>query len=374
MESLGKDQLEEIPLFQKLPKLRGIVPHVRLITSQTPVFKLEKLGSELGVGGLYLKDDGLTGTLFGGNKVRKLEFLLADALSKKAKRVLTFGAAGSNHALATAVYAKSLGLETTALLMPQTKTPSCHTNLLYHTVIGTDLHAVPREDFEAKKDELVKFYEEKEGVAPYVIPTGGSNEIGVMGYVNAAFELASQIEAKVLPTPDYIYVAASTCGTASGLILGLKILKLKTAVRPIRVSETGLWTQNRYELFIREMDGFLKEKTGVSAVEENDSIPEIRDYLGKGYGAETAELREAMNLAKETENVNLEIVYTAKSMAALIEDARKGELKDKTVLYWKTNNSIDLGPYVQKGDAKKLPDALRKYIDQPSKEAETGSQ
>lgn len=353
---------KETPLFKAIPKLKEKIPHIALTEGPTPVFKLEKLGAYLGIEKLYCKDEGATGTLYGGNKPRKLEFLFGDAISKGAKRVITFGAVGSNHAVATAAYAKKLGLAATALLVPQPKTESCHKNLLYHSVLGTELIMVTAETREAKTQELIKLYEEKEGVAPYVIPTGGTNEIGILGFVNAGIELSYQIEAGDMPPPDVIYIASGTSGTISGITIGLKIMKQKATLKPIRVSDPAFWTQARTDDFIKQTASILEKQAGISIDIQETDCRIIDDYYGKGYGVETPEIREVLDTVAKLEGLNLEIVYTTKPMAALFDDAKKGELAGKVVLYWKTNNSIDLKPMIEKGDKSLLPQEFQEYV------------
>ena len=364
MEStkIQNEKVKEVPLFKAIPELKEKIPYVSLIDGATPIFKLEKLGAHLGIDQLYCKDDGKSGSLFGGNKPRKLEFLLADAVAKGSKRIITYGAAGSNHAIATAAYAKKLGLTITALLSPQPKTDSCHKNLLYHSVLGTELIMVPAAEREQKTQELVKIYEEKEGIPPYVIPAGGTNAIGVMGFFNAGIELAYQIEAGVMPAPDIIYVAAGTFGTVAGINLGLKFMKQKAVLRPIRVTDPKSWTQGRYIDLLKEVATALEKEAGISIdIKETDNLI-IDDYFGKGYGVETPELREVLDTVAKLENLNLEIVYSTKPMAALFDDAKKGELTGKVVLFWKTNNSVDLKPIIEKGDKSLLPKEYHEYI------------
>ncbi|MCP5108354.1 MAG: pyridoxal-phosphate dependent enzyme [bacterium] len=132
-----------IPLFEQFPKLAGNLPHVDLCRFPTPVLKLEKLGNTLGLDNLYIKQDGLTAQPFGGNKIRKLEFLLGDALGQGAEEVITFGYAGSNFALATAVYAKQVGLKSISMLMPQPNACYVRRNLLMSRYADAEFHQYP---------------------------------------------------------------------------------------------------------------------------------------------------------------------------------------------------------------------------------------
>lgn len=349
-------------LFEKIPKLKGVVPHMDLMIAPTPVLKLDKLGEMLGVPHLYCKEDGLSGKVYGGNKVRKLEFLLAEALGKGAKRVLTFGAVGSNHAFATAVYAREVSLNTTALLTPQPRTKSCHDNLLCHTVLGTDLHYVTPENFREVKSKLMEAYKEEEGIYPYLIPPGGTSELGVLGLINGALELDAQIKEGVLPPPDVIYMAGGTFGSVAGVAIGLKIAKQNTLVRAIRVTDPKIWGEDRFHLLMNKTVDFLKKKGDFHLEDHsNPHVQVVNDYFGGGYAVETQELNEVMKLVKETEGLKLEVVYTAKPMAALVADAKKGLLKNKNVLFWKTNNSLDMTHMIERGNLEALPMNLIGY-------------
>ena len=225
-----------IPLFAKFPNLKDRLPHTPIGSFPTPVARLEGLSRETGASGLFVKCDDESGRIYGGNKVRKLEFLLADAVRQKAARVITTGAAGSNHALATAVYAKAAGLKATLVLFDQPTSSLVRNNLLMDAYCGADM--VFEETFgklAARFPEIVKSYEALDGHVPYVIPAGGSSPLGAVGYVNAAFELKGQIDRGTLPEPEAIFLPLGTMGTAAGLMLGLKAAGLGSRVVAVRV-------------------------------------------------------------------------------------------------------------------------------------------
>ena len=362
-EAQDKRKEPEIPLFKMIPKLRGTVPYVSLTNGPTPIFKMEKLGELLGHDALYCKDDGVTATGYGGNKPRKLEFILSDALSKGAKRVITYGGAGSNHALATAAHAKTLGMACTAILCHQPKTISCHKNLMYHSVVGTELILSPFREWNKNTEEAVQKWEKEEGVAPYIVPGGGTCVHGVLGYINAVLELGEQIKAGVMPSPDVIYVAAGTFGTVAGITIGLKLLKEKATVKPIRVSFPQYFPQTKYDTLLEEVCTLLKEK-GEVPIELPDEKERkiIDDYYGAGYAVETPEYLELLETIVKLEKMELETTYTIKPMTALIDDIKKGNLEGKVALFWRTNNSNNLIPIIEKGDAQKLPKEFQDYI------------
>ena len=227
---------EVLPLLEDYPRLAERLSHVSLGRFPTPVEKLEGVGSALGLDRLYIKRDDLSGDVYGGNKVRKLELLLGDALRRNAKEVITFGFAGSNHALATALYAGRLGLGSTSLLLPQVNAHYVRRNLLASHYFKADLrHYENRTLLGLGLLRKLLGGRVRQGTFPRVIPAGGSCPLGVCGYVNAALELRRQILGGEMPEPDLIYVPLGSMGTAVGLTLGLKAADLKCRVVAVRV-------------------------------------------------------------------------------------------------------------------------------------------
>ena len=187
-----------IPLFEHHQQLACKLPYVALGEFPTPVQKLDQMGKQLGLESLYIKRDDLNSKAYGGNKIRKLEFILGEALHARAKEVLTFGAAGSNHALATAIYAKQLGLKSISMLVPQPNAQYVRRNLLKSYQCGAELHLYPKIPYIKPLTNPIFLYQFfrhwlKSGRLPRVIPMGGSSSLGVVGFVNAAFELEGQI-------------------------------------------------------------------------------------------------------------------------------------------------------------------------------------
>jgi len=213
--------LDMIPLFEQYSLLRERLPYISLGELPTPVQKLEQLGTELGVSQLYIKRDDLSGKLYGGNKPRKLEFILGSALRSGTKEVITFGGAGSNHALATAIYARQAGLKSISMLMLQPNARYVRRNLLMSHYCGAELHSCGAQLESVRNMPLVYLAtickllqcRLKSGCFPQLIPPGGSSALGVIGFVNAALELKEQIANGDIPEPEYIYVACGTMGT-----------------------------------------------------------------------------------------------------------------------------------------------------------------
>jgi 1-aminocyclopropane-1-carboxylate deaminase/D-cysteine desulfhydrase-like pyridoxal-dependent ACC family enzyme len=330
-----------IPLFETFPGLKENLPFISLCDLPTPVIPLTKLAKKVDIKELYLKQDGLTATPFGGNKVRKLEFLLAEAQSKGAKEVMTFGFSGSNHALATAVHAKQVGMKSISMLVPQTSHPYVERNLAMSRQVGAEIHFYPNFDALERGTKRQRFFHcLKTFKSPFIIPPGGSSPTGVTGYVNAAYELHHQIQQNQFPRPDVIYITLGTAGTFVGLLIGFKALDINIPIVPVRVVDDDFMPPAKVVKLFEETVTFLSSK--------DPSFPkltltvdelQIRDeFFGEGYAEFTSQGNAAIETMKETEGYNLDGTYTGKTFAAVLEDAKNGLLKDKKVLFWNTLN------------------------------------
>lgn len=363
---------EALPLFGQYHLLGEKLPHVSLGEFPTPVQKLERLGAKLDVGYLYIKRDDLSGRLYGGNKPRKLEFILGDAVRSGAKEVLTFGAAGSNHALATAIYAQSLGLRSISMLVPQPNARYVRRNLLMSYYYGAELHSL-RADLRSPKNlplalpgtiyQLLS-HRLKGGRFPYVIAPGGSSPLGVTGFVNAAFELREQIDNKEMPEPDYIYVACGTMGTAAGLLLGLRAAKLNSRLVAVAVASRVFVNPQKMINLISKTNSLLHSlDRSFPIFEFSRAAVDIRhDYFGKRYALFTEEGMEAVSLMSECEGIRLDGTYTGKALAALIGDSRDGNLRGKSILFWNTLNSRDHPESISSLDYHDLPRCFHRYF------------
>jgi len=357
-----------IPLFEHFPMLEKTLPYIHLCELPTPIFKLEHFGQEIGLQDLYVKQDGLTAHPFGGNKIRKLEFLLADAIAGGFYEVLTFGYAGSNHALATAIYAEKLGLKSISMLIPQPNAYYVQRNLLTGWYHNAEFHFYP----DRKKMLRGAWFQKwihlvKTGKNPYVIPPGGSNPLGIIGFINAAFELKNQIDSDDMPEPDHIYVPLGTAGTATGLLIGLKALGLKTRVTLIRIIEPHIISTEAICQLFRDTVRFLRKNDFTFPnIEISPEDFDICDnYLGNGYAHFTPEGNHAISLMKKNEAIPLDGTYTGKTLAALIGDAKSDKLRGKVVLFWNTLNSNDLLPFTENADYKNLPGDFHQFWDTP---------
>jgi len=371
--AISEEKTEIIPLFEQYPRLREKLAHVPLGEFPTPVQKLERLGAGLGISQLYIKRDDLSGKVYGGNKPRKLEFILGSALRSRAREVIAFGGAGSNHALATAIYARKVGLKSISMLTPQPNAHYVRRNLLMSHHCGAELHLCGAELESAINTPLVYLatmyqllrHQLKSGSFPRLIPLGGSSPHGVAGFVNAAFELRKQITSGEMPEPEYIYVACGTMGTTAGLILGLKAAKLDGRVVSVGVTSEKLVNARGMISLINRTSSLL-HSLDASFPEFDFSAADIEirhDYSGERYALFTKEGMEAVSLMREREGIKLDGTYTGKTLAALIDDAKSGSLRGRTVLFWNTLNSRDFSDEISSIDYHSLPRDFHRYFE-----------
>jgi D-cysteine desulfhydrase len=356
-----------MPLFDMLPGLSRALPHVSLGDFPTPLTPAQRLGRQLELEALYIKRDDLSGPEYGGNKVRKLEFLLADALRCGAAEVLTFGYAGSNHATATAIYAKRLGMRGISMLLPQPNSHAVRRNLLASYRAGAELHEQATK-LRLGLDTLRQSMRHglSRGKRPYVIPAGGSSPLGMAGFVNAALELKRQIDDGLMPLPDVIYLPVGSMGSAAGLLIGLKLCGLSTRLAPIRVIDSATASPAAFKALTHRTWAFLRRcDASFPTVEFGDHAFDVRDdYFGERYALYTPEGVEAAELMHAREGILLDGTYTAKALAALIGDARAGRLAGKTVVFWNTYNSRDLSRGLSEIDYHELPRKFHRYFEE----------
>lgn len=288
----------ENPLFKKYPALAGKIPLVRLGEFPTPVSRMKNLGREVGASDLWVKREDAGGRLYGGNKVRKLEFSLAQARERKKKYVLTFGGIGSNHVLATTIYASQLGMKTAAVLIYQPPTDHVRKNLRAYAYYGTEVYYLQNP---LHLPKLAASYPKLRIPGTYLLPPGGSNTAGVLGFVGAAFEIAGQVEKGELPVPEYIYVAGGSGGTAAGLLLGAKMCGLPSRIKIVRVADPYMVNEtiisimaNRAARLLRRLEPAIPEvkvKPG--------EVDLMKGFIGEGYGHSTPEAEEAIGLMEK---------------------------------------------------------------------------
>jgi len=355
-----------LPLFEEYPQLQGHIPWISLGDFPTPVRRLKMLGEQVGVNEFYVKEDDRSSKIYGGNKVRKLEFLLGEALERKADTVITVGAVGSNHALATAIFAKQLGIKTIAVLIDQPVAAYVKRNLLLDLYFDAKLVYSPSM-YTAPFTVAFKYITSSLQGWPYYMPLGGSNRLGCLGFVNAGFELKRQVEAGILPEPDYLFAAAGTLGTVAGLCLGCKLSGLRTKVVGVRVAGRKMCNAQKWAGLVNSASELLctvDSKIPRVKISAGDVLL-LNDYVGKGYARFTEQGVEAFSLMKRLEGITLDGTYTGKALAGALEYMDKYGLEDEVVLFWNTYNSVSLSHLAEKVHRKHLPRSFQKYFERP---------
>ncbi|MBV9045882.1 MAG: D-cysteine desulfhydrase [Alphaproteobacteria bacterium] len=320
-------------------------PRVRLAHLPTPLEPLDRLSKHLGGPRLWIKRDDCTGLSTGGNKTRKLEFLMGDALAKGADTVITQGATQSNHARQTAAAAAKLGLECYILLEDRTGYQSpeyTHNgNVLLDRLHGATISKRPGgADMNAEMEELAEQLRSK-GRRPYIIPGGGSNIVGALGYANCALELLAQANEMHLKI-DHIVHATGSAGTQAGFVAGLVALNADIPVLGISVRAP----KEKQEQSVFDLAAKTAEHIGATGTLKREHIVANSDYVGPGYGLPTPGMVEAVKLLAQMEGILLDPVYTGKGMAGLIDHVRKGAFsKDANIVFLHTGGSAGLFGY-----------------------------
>ena len=298
-------------------------PRLRFAHLPTPLEPMTNLSRLLGGPNIWVKRDDCTGLAGGGNKTRKLEFLMADAEQQGADTIITQGAVQSNHARQTAAIAAKLGYECYLLL--ENRTGSDDPDFLANgNVLLDDIYNARLSDFPAGTDmnqEMLGLAEELRaaGKKPYIIPGGGSNRIGALGYVNAAYELVGQCNDQGLKV-DHIVHATGSTGTQAGLVTGLTAIHSGIELMGISVrAPKGAQEENVYRLACE-----TAEFIGSSAALNRSDVVANSDYVGEGYGIPTDGMIEAVEMTARHESILLDPVYSGKGMAGLIDLVRQG--------------------------------------------------
>lgn len=309
--------------------------------------RLRKLDGQAPV---WLKDDGAY-SAFGGNKARKLEWLLADARRRGKRTILTGGALGTNHGLACARFARRLDMRTVLVLVPQPETEHVRRQVERMRATGAELHyAGGTLRAYAMAGWLVLRHARPPLRLPYFLLPGGSVPRGCVGYVEAAFELADQVASGELPEPSHVVVALGSGGTAAGLLAGLRLAGLRSRAVGVLVNDLTRVTERTVARLARRTIRFLRRHgADLRTLDLSPADLDVeREWLGAGYGHATPEGQRATALLGELEGVVCEPVYTAKAAAAVLELNRRGAFGDGPVLYWHTYSAPD----VRAGDAR----------------------
>ncbi|MEN8245307.1 MAG: pyridoxal-phosphate dependent enzyme [Thermodesulfobacteriota bacterium] len=347
-------------LFEAFPQVGKRAAWISLGSFPTPVQRLRRLGHDR----LWIKRDDVSADAYGGNKVRKLQFILADVRKQSKTHIVTTGAVGTHHGVATAIFGNRLGLKTSLLLFDQPITDHVKQNLLLMKKYGANLiykKTLFRTMFAFYTVERIRY------PAAYFLYPGGSNAVGTLGYVDAVFELKKQIDGGHLPKPDLIFCPLGSGGTLAGLSLGMLLSGLAISVIGVRVIHARIGpfpatTTGTVKKIMRHTYRFLKQMDA-QLPEIDMKAPVILDaYLGDGYGHPTPAGRKALKLMQEKEGIILETTYTAKTFAAVLEYCQAHRTGRETVLFWNTFNSVDLTAAVSSVNYNAFPTALHKIL------------
>jgi D-cysteine desulfhydrase len=354
----------DLALFRAFPGLAAHLPRLPLLSGPTPVERLPLDG--VGAAELWVKRDERCSPHYGGNKPRKLEFALGEALARGARRLVTTGGLGTNHGLATTVLGHRAGLPTTLVLVQQPITDAVVRTLLLLSAWQAELVYGGNVAGAVWHTARVLARGVLRGEHPHRVATGGSSPAGNAGFVSAALELALQVRAGACPEPAEIWVAVGTGGTVAGLLAGCALAGLSSRVVGVLVTDilppgerslrrAALATARRLRRFDASVPEIRLPPAGFELV---------RDQLGPGYGAATPAARDAVAAARAC-GLELETTYTGKCLAALRERGRRGALPRGPVLFWNSYNAVDAAagaPAPQ--DPARLPPRFRRLLEQ----------
>ncbi|MFZ5754799.1 MAG: D-cysteine desulfhydrase [Bacillota bacterium] len=322
-------------------------PRRRYTEGKTPIEKLPRFSEAIGGPNIYIKRDDLLGLTSGGNKTRKLEFLVADALAQGADTLITCGAVQSNHCRLTLSAAVKEGLKCRLVLEERVagsyKPEASGNNFLFHLLGVEKVYVVPGGSNMMQEMEKVAQEVAAEGKKAYIIPGGGSNEIGATGYVACAQEILEQTFEKGLNI-DHIVCPSGSAGTHAGLVTGFYGCNANIPISGINVSRK----KDVQEELVYKLVEKTAARVGIKNGVPREAVVCYDEYVGPGYSLPTPEMIEAVNLLAKTEGILLDPVYTGKAMAGLIGLVRKGYFKkDDNVLFIHTGGSPALYAYTQ---------------------------
>jgi 1-aminocyclopropane-1-carboxylate deaminase/D-cysteine desulfhydrase-like pyridoxal-dependent ACC family enzyme len=353
-----------IPLLEIHPSLKKSISYIALGTFPTPVQKLAGLSHEIGSENLFIKRDDQTGNIWGGNKVRKLEFLLGKAVKDGVKTIVTSGGAGSNHAFATALYAKNLGIKSILMLAAQPNAQSVQKNLFMDLWIGAELHH--SESFHEQQFAIKQIMHDldQKGKSAMLIPPGGSSPLGALGFVNAGLELKEQVDKGEMPEPDVVFAAMGTMATTVGLSIGLRAAGLKTKVIGVRVVPEFMVNKDQVADFHQQIASLLRENdSAFPDIKFDDKFLSIEhNYFGKQYGLYSQESVDAVKMIKKSDDITFDGTYTGKALAAFINHAKK-KSNDEILLFWNTLNSRPYPDEAISQDYHRLPVEFHRYFE-----------
>ncbi|WP_372843066.1 D-cysteine desulfhydrase family protein [Psychrobacter sp.] len=308
----------------------------------TPLIELTRLSTALNGPKIYMKRDDNTGLALGGNKTRKLEFIIGDALAKGADTIVTAGAAQSNHCRQTAAAAASLGLEC-HLVLGGHEPKQLQGNLLLDKIFGCHIHWAGSN---RKGEDIPQIVEQlkKEGKKPYIVPYGGSSELGAFAFVEAFKELELQRQERDISFTHIVF-ASSSGGTQAGLMLGNKIFHAPYQIVGINIDK-GETDTVPFDQYIVSLANSTAALIGADYTFSETDLVLNSDYVGDGYGVIGALENEAIAITAQTEGILLDPVYTGRAMGGLLDMIRTGKIKKTdSVLFWHTGGAPALFAY-----------------------------
>ena len=320
-------------------------PRLHFAHLPTPLEPLENLSKLLGGPQIYIKRDDCTGLATGGNKTRKLEFLIGEALQKKADTVITQGATQSNHVRQTAAISARMGLNCEVILEHRTGSEDPeyleNGNVLLDRLFGATIKTVPAgSDMDLALKESAEEIK-KNGGNPYIIPGGGSNPTGALGYVNCSMELVGQLNGRGLKA-DHLVTATGSAGTQAGLVVGMEGTRSGIPVLGICVGIEKKAQEEKVFDLVQRTTEFLE----ISGSINRDTVVANGDYVGPGYGKPTEGMLEAVQLLAREEGILLDPVYSGKGMAGFIDLIRRGHFsKNENIVFLHTGGSTALFAY-----------------------------
>lgn len=348
-----------LPLLDAQPSLARAFPVAGLLPAPTPIEPLA------GADGVFIKRDDLTAADYGGNKIRKLDFLLAHARAHGRKTVVAFGYAGSNFVAATAWHARKLGLHTIGGLLPQVAADYIVDNLSVGLAAGAELFLRDREPALIADAAMRSIRASlRDRAWPPWIPPGGSSAIGALGFVNAALEIKAQIDAGAMPPPAQIVVAFSSMGSVAGLAAGLALAGLDARITAVQVVDPQRASQPKLLKLTDALVRLLRAQS-IKIADAHALVARVDirgEFFGGEYARADASVKSAMARFTRDTRGRVDSAYTGKALAALYADLDANRLRPPA-LYWHTLSRSTLPPGVKRATREQAPPALRRYWD-----------
>jgi len=320
------------------------LPRKKFAFLPTPVHRMNNLADKLNIENLWIKRDDLTGISAGGNKTRKLEYVVGDAIEKGADTLVTVGAVQSNHCRQTAAVAALTGMRC-ILLLAGDEPEIYNGNLLYCKLMGAEITFHPEDTFMSLNERLGTVTETLEdfGLTPYAIPAGAATPLGSISYAGAMSELKKQMFEFDF-SPDRIVVSSSTGGTLAGLIVGAEIEGIEAEIIGVSPSDDATTASER----VLELITRMQEEYHTWVPEFTPSINIDDQFVGEGYAIMDSGVRMAIELFAKNEGILLDPVYSGKAGLALIRMALAGDISsDSTTLFWHTGGTPALSAYAK---------------------------